>query len=853
MKQVKHFSIWIIALFLGLMGSTVSTWAQQYDFTQGGLYYKIHGSDVHIVSENATSPYNTQGGSNFTIQKTVTHGGNTYNVTQIGAHAFENRNIMSVNILADITEIGESAFIGNYLLWSCYLRGNGLTSIGKKAFYGCQSLRSLDIPESVTSIGEKAFGKCFALKPRVHWMNSGSIPPIQENVFEDIGISPEYSVLYVPENTMLEYLNRNVWNKFFIVEDVLLSFRPNVVVVAAAGGTIQSGISSYSHYTLSTTDSWITSSYFGSPDNGSQVFSAQVAPNTGPLRSGKVTATMLSGEVYTLTIVQKGTGGGAASLWATPLITATHAAETGKTVTVTATGSWTPTTTDTWITGLPTSPTTGNGTFTFDVAANPGSAHRTGEITVTDGTLTQKVVVFQEGTGGGTSSLSATPLITATHAAATGKTVTVTASGSWTTATTAAWITGLPTSPTTGNGTFTFNVAANPGSAHRIGEITVTDGTLTQKVIVVQAGTGGSASSLWATPLITATHAAETGKTVTVTATGSWTPTTTDTWITGLPTSPTTGNGTFTFDVAANPGSAHRTGEITVTDGTLTQKVVVFQEGTGGGTSSLSATPLITATHAAATGKTVTVTASGSWTTATTAAWITGLPTSPTTGNGTFTFNVAANTGNYRIGEITVSDGTLTQKVIVVQDGTTGTTPPPTVIEKIVEKIVEKEVPAKKVPVSGVTLDKPSLVLEHVQTAQLKATVTPANATNPFLYWQSSDPFIASVDGSGLVTIHKKGKATITVKAADGSGKSASCEVEVLSAVANETIDGLRIFAADGTLRLTLPSPATAHIYNVNGAMVKMLALPAGDHVQPLPSGVYVVRVGERVTKVMVK
>ena len=759
MKQVKHFSIWIIALFLGLMGSTVSAWAQQYDFTQGGLYYKIHGSDVHIVSQNATSPYNTQGGNNFTIEKTVTHGGNTYNVTKIGAHAFEGRNILSINILADITEIGESAFIGNYLLWSCYFRGNGLTSIGKKAFYSCQSLRSLDIPESVTSIGEKAFGKCFALKPRVHWMNSGSIPPIQENVFEDIGISPEYSVLYVPENTMLEYLNRNVWSKFLIVEDVLLSFRPNVVVVEAAGGTIESGITSGFHYKLSTTDSWITNPYFGSPENGSQIFSAKVAPNTGPLRSGKVTATMLSGEVYTLTIVQKGTGGGASSLSATPLITATHAAETGKTVTVTA-------------------------------------------------------------------------------------------SGVWTTATTESWITGLPTSPTTGNGTFTFNVAANPGSAHRIGEITVTDGTLTQKVIVVQAGTGGSASSLWATPLITATNAAEAGKTVTVKATGSWTTATTESWITGLPTSATTGNGTFTFDVAANSGSAHRIGEITLTDGTLTQKVFVVQDGAGG--PSLSATPLITATNAAETGKTVTVTATGSWTTATTESWITGLPTSATTGNGTFTFNVKANPGDYRIGEITLTDGTLTQKVFVVQDGTVST-PPPTVIEKIVEKIVEKEVPPREVPVSSVKLNKPSLMLENVKTAQLKATVTPANATNPFLYWQSSDPFIASVDGSGLVTIHKKGKATITVKATDGSGKSASCEVEVLSAVANETIDGLRIFAADGTLRLTLPSPATAHIYNVNGAMVKMLALPAGDHVQPLPSGVYVVRVGERVTKVMVK
>ena len=580
MKQVKHFSIWIIALFLGLMGSTVSAWAQQYDFTQGGLYYKIHGSDVHIVSQNATSPYNTQGGNNFTIEKTVTHGGNTYNVTQIGAHAFEGRNILSINILADITEIGESAFIGNYLLWSCYFRGNGLTSIGKKAFYSCQSLRSLDIPESVTSIGEKAFGKCFALKPRVHWMNSGSIPPIQENVFEDIGISPEYSVLYVPENTMLEYLNRNVWSKFLIVEDVLLSFRPNVVVVEAAGGTIESGITSGFHYKLSTTDSWITNPYFGSPENGSQIFSAKVAPNTGPLRSGKVTATMLSGEVYTLTIVQKGTGGGASSLSATPLITATHAAETGKTVTVTA-------------------------------------------------------------------------------------------SGVWTTATTESWITGLPTSPTTGNGTFTFNVAANPGSAHRIGEITVTDGTLTQKVFVVQ-------------------------------------------------------------------------------------------------------------------------------------------------------------------------DGTVS-------------TPPPTVIEKIVEKIVEKEVPPREVMVSSVKLNKPSLMLENVKTAQLNATITPANATNPFLYWQSSDPFIASVDGSGLVTIHKKGKATITVKAADGSGKSASCEVEVLSAVANETIDGLRIFAAAGALHLTLPKAETTHIYNVNGAMVKTLALPSGDHVQPLAPGVYVVRVGEHVTKVMVK
>ena len=218
---------------------------------------------------------------------------------------------------------------------------------------------------------------------------------------------------------------------------------------------------------------------------------------------------------------------------------------------------------------------------------------------------------------------------------------------------------------------------------------------------------------------------------------------------------------------------------------------------------------------------------------------------------------MAANTGNYRIGEITVSDGTLTQKVIVVQDGTTGTTPPPTVIEKIVEKIVEKEVPAKKVPVSGVTLDKPSLVLEHVQTAQLKATVTPANATNPFLYWQSSDPFIASVDGSGLVTIHKKGKAVITVRSADDSGKTASCQVEIRSLpTANiappATTPGARIYAAAGRLYLTLPTAAAIHIYTVSGTLLRIFTAPAGASSVALPQGVYVVKAGDRTEKVVV-
>ena len=168
-----------------------------------------------------------------------------------------------------------------------------------------------------------------------------------------------------------------------------------------------------------------------------------------------------------------------------------------------------------------------------------------------------------------------------------------------------------------------------------------------------------------------------------------------------------------------------------------------------------------------------------------------------------------------------------------------GSTPPP---------------PPPVIPVTSVTLSHHKVTVNgDITQKQLTATVQPATATNKSLTWKSSDAAVASVDADGLVTIHKKGKATVTATANDGSGQSDTCLFDVISTVANETVDGLRVFAADGALRLTLPSPATAHIYHVNGAMVKTLALPAGDHVLPLPSGVYVVRVGERVTKILIK
>ena len=168
--------------------------------------------------------------------------------------------------------------------------------------------------------------------------------------------------------------------------------------------------------------------------------------------------------------------------------------------------------------------------------------------------------------------------------------------------------------------------------------------------------------------------------------------------------------------------------------------------------------------------------------------------------------------------------------------------------------VTVKEAAAPPVKVTGITLNYSSITVNgDLERVQLIATVAPATATDQSLTWTSSDASVASVDGAGLVTIRKKGKATVTAKANDGSGVSASCLFDVIRTVANETIDGLRIYVADGALRLALPKTETVHIYNVEGSLVRTLVLPAGDHVLPLPSGVYVVRVGERVAKVMVK
>lgn len=85
----------------------------------------------------------------------------------------------------------------------------------------------------------------------------------------------------------------------------------------------------------------------------------------------------------------------------------------------------------------------------------------------------------------------------------------------------------------------------------------------------------------------------------------------------------------------------------------------------------------------------------------------------------------------------------------------------------------------KEIPVTDVSLDYEEATLTEGDTLQLTATISPADATNQNVSWESSDTFVATVSDSGLITAVSEGTATITVTTEDG-GLTASCLVTVI-------------------------------------------------------------------------
>ena len=145
---------------LTVLMSMVGAKALADTFTVNGIKYQTINASTVMVVANANSP--TYSGD-IDIPSSVTYDATTYSVTGIGGYAFYYcEDLTSVTIPNSVTSVGENAFQHCIGLTTVTIP-NSVTTIGKCAFYGCLGLTSMTIGNSVKSIGDEAFAYCYGL------------------------------------------------------------------------------------------------------------------------------------------------------------------------------------------------------------------------------------------------------------------------------------------------------------------------------------------------------------------------------------------------------------------------------------------------------------------------------------------------------------------------------------------------------------------------------------------------------------------------------------------------------------------------------------------------------------------
>ena len=99
-------------------------------------------------------------------------------------------------------------------------------------------------------------------------------------------------------------------------------------------------------------------------------------------------------------------------------------------------------------------------------------------------------------------------------------------------------------------------------------------------------------------------------------------------------------------------------------------------------------------------------------------------------------------------------------------------------------------------PVSSVTVAPSTIDMIVNGTTQLTKTISPSSASDQNVTWSSSNPTVATVSITGLVTAKANGTATITVRTANG-GKTATTSVSVSGASTSVDLDNSNLGTAN--------------------------------------------------------
>lgn len=131
---------------------------QELDAQQKLLTFTFNGDGTAVVSKCDTA---IEG--EVTIPATVQDGGFTYQVTSLASRAFYGCEKLTKVVLPDtLTTIGDYAFAGCIALTDAALP-NSVVTIGNYVYRGCTSLTAFEIPVSVVSLGTNMFNGCVSL------------------------------------------------------------------------------------------------------------------------------------------------------------------------------------------------------------------------------------------------------------------------------------------------------------------------------------------------------------------------------------------------------------------------------------------------------------------------------------------------------------------------------------------------------------------------------------------------------------------------------------------------------------------------------------------------------------------
>ena len=172
MRTKLHLTLWLIALLLGLMGTSLHARGQtsgdigennsihwEYDEATKTLAISGQGEmpDYLDYDPDKCSPW-------FKLRDGIENVKVEDGITSIGKYAFsELYNLESITLPESVISIRDAAFAGAKSL-SHIVLPNKITIIGSGAFAGCTGLTSIIIPDEVREIGRTAFTYCTGLR-----------------------------------------------------------------------------------------------------------------------------------------------------------------------------------------------------------------------------------------------------------------------------------------------------------------------------------------------------------------------------------------------------------------------------------------------------------------------------------------------------------------------------------------------------------------------------------------------------------------------------------------------------------------------------------------------------------------